>query len=562
MRKSFMLLIVAVLVMAAMPSFAELQNVLVGGQIRIRGNWFDEAALPDSPVHNNRLFQWPLINFFRGNPPAVPANLNPLAGARWFGVPGRAGIGSLFSLDDRGGKLSFTEMRTRLNVRADFTEMVSAFIEFDSYDIWGEDFRSDYVTGVDRRAATGDDVEVYQSYIEANEMFGFPLRLRIGRQEMNLGSGWLIGANDEGPFFRGLSFDAVRATYATDVFSVDAFWAKLADFSPREEDGDIDLYGVYASFLGVENSTFDAYWLLVRDAISQWDTQDGWLGDWVENLLNVDNYDPTYLHTVGLRGAGKYGAFDFEAEAAYQFGNADAVNSTFRGQGLLSPWYGPDGEKFGAWGGNLEVGYTFDMEFQPRVFIGGAYLGGEDNRDLDFVDWLGAMFCPFWSADSSLSFNRLFSNWKYSNFLDSGVAGANSFASAGADLSNVWLARAGFSVMPTEQLRLEVTGTYYETLEAFNSPWPTFWLLGNRVSPLAGLSFLSEENDKTLGWEVAANATYVYSEDLSFELGYAHFFVDDGLEVGNFNNRNGLAYNGGQSDKDPNYVYFQTKISF
>jgi hypothetical protein len=554
MRKSLVLLIVAALAMTAMPSFAELQNVLVGGQIRIRGNWFDEAALPDSQVHNNRIFQWPLVNFWR------PGNLNPMAGARWAGIPGRAGIGSLFSWDDKGGKLSFTEMRTRLNVRADFTEMVSAFIELDSYDVWGEtpvvgaaanDFRSNYITGVDGRANTSDDVEVYQSYIEANEMFGMPLRLRIGRQEINLGSGWLVGTNDEGAFFRGLSFDAVRATYATDVFSVDAFWAKLVERSPLEEDGDTDLYGVYASFLGVENSTFDAYWLLVRDAASRSDTQGGWLGNWIEDLLSVDNYDPTTLHTVGLRGAGKYGAFDFEAEAAYQFGNADSVNFGFRNQGLLSP-YGPDGEKFGAWGGNLEVGYTFDMEFQPRVFIGGAYLGGEDNRDVDFVQWLGAMFCPFWSADSSVSFNRLFSNWEYSHFLDNGAA----------DLSNVWLARAGFSVMPTEQLRLEVTGTYYETLEPFSRPWPTFWLLGNRVSPLAGLSFLSEENDTALGWEVAANATYVYSEDLSFELGYAHFFVDDGLEWGNFNNANGLAYNGGQSDKDPNYVYFQTKICF
>ncbi|MCX5772170.1 MAG: alginate export family protein, partial [Candidatus Hydrogenedentes bacterium] len=348
MRKSLMLLIVAVLVMTAVPSYAELQNVLVGGQIRIRYNWFDSATLPDSPLLNNRLFQWPLVNF-------NPLNLNPLAGGRWGAVPGRAGVGSLFSWDDRGAKLDFTEMRTRLNVRADFTEMVSAFIELDSYDRWGEDFRSDYVTGVDRRANTGDDVEMYQAYIEANEMFGFPVRLRIGRQELNLGSGWLIGNNDAGPFFRGLSFDAVRATYATDVFAIDAFWAKLLDRSPVEEDGDIDLYGVYASFLGVENLSFDAYWLLVRDAISRFDTQDGWLGNWVEDVLGVDNYDPTYLHTVGLRGAGKYGAFDFDAEAAYQFGNADSVNWLFRGQGILSP-YGPDGEKFDTWGANLEVG--------------------------------------------------------------------------------------------------------------------------------------------------------------------------------------------------------------
>lgn len=543
MRKTLMLLIIAALAMTAGPSFAELQNVLVGGQIQIRGDWFSESAIPDSPLFNNRLFQWPLINWTSANP-------NPLAGLRWPAIPGRFAVFSPFSLDDRGAQLSFVEQRTRLNVRADFTEMVSAFIELDSYDIWGEDFRSNYITGVDSRAFTNEDVEVFQAYVEASEMFGLPLRMRIGRQEMVLGNGWLVGNNNTGPYFTGLSFDAIRATYLTDVFSVDAFWSKLDERSPLEEDGDIDLYGVYASFLGVENMTIDAYWLLVRDAISRQDTQFGWVGEWIEDIFDVDNYDPTYLNTVGLRGAGTFGGFDYDAEVAYQFGNADSVNSLFAGEGLISP-YGPEGEDFDAWGGNLEIGYTFDMAYQPRVFIGGAYLGGDDNRDVSFVDWLGAIACPFWSGNTNLSFNRLFSDTRYSNFLD-----------LNSNLSNVWLARAGVSVMPTEQLRLAVMGTYFDALEPFNRPCPTFWLFGNRVSPLAVLSFFSEENDTALGWEVTGTATYLYSEDLSFEVGYSHFFVDDGLEWGNFNGQNGLAYNGGQSDEDMDYVYFQTKISF
>ena len=160
-----------------------------------------------------------------------------------------------------GHSNAFVEERTRLNVKADFTNQVSAFVELDSYDVWGEDFRSVYLTGQDLRAATGTDVEVYQSYIEANEMFGQPLRLRLGRQEMKLGSGWLVGSNNFAPLFTGLSFDGIRATYATELFSVDAFWAKLADLSPQEEDGDTDFYGVYASYLGIENVTVDAYWV-------------------------------------------------------------------------------------------------------------------------------------------------------------------------------------------------------------------------------------------------------------------------------------------------------------
>ena len=59
-------------------------------------------------------------------------------------------------------------------------------------------------------------------------MFGLPLRMRIGRQELNLGSGWLVAPNDTAALFFGTSFDAVRLTYATDKFSVDGFWSKLA----------------------------------------------------------------------------------------------------------------------------------------------------------------------------------------------------------------------------------------------------------------------------------------------------------------------------------------------
>ncbi|HOV33194.1 MAG TPA: alginate export family protein, partial [Candidatus Hydrogenedens sp.] len=183
MRKSILIMAVAIALLGTM-AYAELQNVEVGGKIRIRANWLD--------------------------------------------------------FDDFGEQ-SFIEQRTRLNVKADFTDEVTAFIELDSYDIWGEDFRSvDYITGVDARAASGDDVEVYQAYIEAREMWGTPLRLRVGRQEITLGSGWLVGTNDKRYSFTGLSWDAARLSYVTDTITVDAIAAKLAEsFSDFGED-DID----------------------------------------------------------------------------------------------------------------------------------------------------------------------------------------------------------------------------------------------------------------------------------------------------------------------------------
>lgn len=418
MSKKLFVMAVAVVLLGTL-AYAELQNVEVGGKIRIRGSWLDY---------------------------------------------------------DNDDQLTWTEQRTRLNVKADFTDEVTAFIELDSYDIWGEDFRSvDYVTGVDTRAVSTDDVEVYQAYIEAREMWGTPLRLRVGRQEMTLGSGWLVGTNDKRYNFTGLSWDAVRLGYVSDTVTVDAFMAKLAEnFSDFFED-DVDLYGVYGSYTGLEDIVIDAYWLYLRDDAAKYKAD---------------------LHTVGLRGAGKVGAFDFEAEVAYQFGDKDECT-----------WwiFGTD-EDFNAWGVNLEAGYTFDVSWQPRIYAGFAYLEGADYDhkwfDVDEYDY---------------AFNRLFSNWEYSDFVDP------------TTLTDAFVYRLGVSVQPTEAIKLGLEGLYLQT--------------DNEV----------RDNDE-LGWEIQLTGAYQYSEDLVFRAGYSHFFAGEVLEDRPWPCRD--------LDLDFNYLFAETEISF
>ena len=524
MRKSMFLVLAAVVVLAATPALAELQNVIVGGQIRIRGNYYKNVT---TNVVRDNLF-WP-AGLLSGRSIGTGQNYN----AR--------GVEGLIGWDRKEHSLGYVEQRTRLNVKADFSNEVAAFIELDSYDWWGdEDFRSDYITGADFRATTDDDVEIYQAYIEANEMFGLPLRLRVGRQELSFGSEWLIGVNDYSSGFAGLSFDAVRLTYATDMFSVDAFMAELFETAAMEEDGDVWLYGVYASYLGLEDIVLDAYWLWLRDARSLRDTNLTWFGEWWEDIFGIDDYDPTNLHTVGLRGAGTIGAFDFEAEVAYQFGDADQVGYLFR------PYiYGDDRADFSAWGANLEVGYTFDMVWQPRVWVGGAYFEGEDKRDISWWEWIS----PFSKPRASVSFNRLFSNWEYSQFIDD------------TTLSNVWLVRGGVQAMPTESIELALVVKYFRALEAFDAP--AHVTLGGWRIPIAPFfSFWTSKNDRDPGIETELKATYHYSEDLVFEAGWAHMFVDDGLTDGQYVLYNGLGFTGGTSDKDADYLYLETRIQF
>lgn len=535
MRKTFIVLIAAVLMAATLPAYAELQTVTVGGEIRIRANYYDSLVTTPAGDWVNRTLSRP-----GGAEVRIPGVILP---RRPIGDPvGGQTILSSFAFDSDENALDFIEQRTRLNVTADFSNDVTAFIELDSYDIYGEDFRSDYITGADFRAATADDVEVYQAYIEAEELGGSPVRLRIGRQELSLGSEWLVGVNDTSSFFTGLSFDGVRLTYAVDVFCVDVIYAQLAEIGIAEEDGDITLAGVYGSYLGLEDITLDAYWLWVRDPRALADTPGFPILNEVEALIGVDQYETTNLHTFGLRGAGTFGAFDFEAEVAYQLGDAGQVGFLFK------PFvYGDDDADFDEWAANLEVGYTFDMASTPRLYLGAAYFGGEDERDLSFIEWLN----PFTrlSPDASVSFNRLFSNWEYGEFLDF------------TTLSNAYVLRTGASANPTESVEVSLHLLYFAAVEEFDRPWSL--KIGDYYVPIFfPWSFLDQESDEEIGWELDLYLTYQYSEDLSFEVGYAHFFSEDGAEDGNFSSGNGLAFIGGSDDGDADYLYFETRIAF
>lgn len=417
-------------------AFAELQNVEVGGSLRIRGNYFDYDSL---------------------------------------------------------GKTSFIEQRTRLNVKADFTQEVSAFIELDYYDNWGEDFRSNYLTGADFRAGA-NDVELYQAYIEMRNMWGTPLTARVGRQEIALGNQFLVGVKDVSAIFPGQSFDALRLTFANDVVSIDAIAAKLAESYGDFVEDDVDLYAIYASYLGMEDVVMDAYWMFVRD-------DQGVLGD----LIGGTTID---LHTIGLRGSGVIGGFDFELEAAYQLGDVDGVlNPWFR---IFKPYADVD---YGSFAVNAELGYTFDVEWQPRVFAKFAYLGGGDPDN------------SWWNNDQTLPFNRLFSNVEYSEFIDQTA------------LSNVLVYSLGIEALVTESLELKLVGSYIQADEEYCD---------------AG---------KSLGWEVGLYADYHYSEDLVIRAGYAHFFAKSGLDAAKIAN-NGLAFWPGNGEDDYDYLFIETEIAF
>jgi hypothetical protein len=444
-------LVAAMMVGMTIPAFAELQNVQVGGSLRIRGNWYSE---------DNLSFD-----------------------------------------DDLGNDLLYVEQRTRVNVSADFTDDVHAFIELDSYNSFGDDFRGldsgvqtysspargffgssgNFLTGVDGSSSSGTSVSFYQGYVEMREAWGYPINIKIGRSEMQHGDEFLVGNNDTSSSFRGLSFDGVWLTYDHESFDITAFWTRLFQDFSGESSGDTDFSGIYGSYTGLENMTIDGYYYYYHQSLTA-ATQAGGFDE------------STAFHTIGARFAGNVSQFDWAGNAAYQFGDTGDPNQ----------------EDVQGIGVQAALGYTFDVNMQPRIFINGAYYSGDDE---DFDDHYG--------------FNRLFSDHEYSEFIDS------------TDLMNFWMVGGGVSAQVTEAIGLTGVVNYFQTVEDFGT----------------------DEND--LGLEVAVYAKYDYSEDLYFQAGYAHYFAGNAVEDGTATNAWGFSGVGGFGESDDlDYLFLETGISF
>lgn len=440
MRKS--IIAAAAIATISVGSYADLQNVEVGGGIRIRGNSYLGGA----------------------------GGLHP---------------------DVDGFNSQFTEQRTNLNVKADFSDEVSAFIEFDSYGAWGDETR-DGLNGPVASEGFGD-VSLYQAYIQLGSAWDSNFDIKIGRQEVMLGTEWLIGNKSTASAFNQMAFDGITAKYNADTYSVTLLSLKLAEVDASsaflvadfiETDRDSDMYGAYLSYTGNEDMTIDGYVFYNR------------IGQGVSGgNPDGDSFD---LFTIGGRIGGVYGGWDYEVELAYQTG--DTGFETGAGDDI-------DAEGLG---GHFEVGYTFDTNLAPRVYGGVAYFeGGDDDGE-------------------STGFNRLYSDWEYSEFLSN------------ANLNNAIVYRAGVSAEATEKIGLLLALSMFQLEDdeaVFTAGGPFAGFAGN------------DEDD--LGFEVGLYGTYQYSEDVAFEVGYAHFFNGDFIE-------DAL----GGDDDDPDYVYAEVSLSF
>lgn len=430
MRTKALLTALAAATVLSAPVFAELQNVEVGGSLRIRGNMYTNGS-----------------------------------GDRTF--------------DDDGGEFQGIEQRSAVNVTADFTDDVTAFVEVDNYGNWGDNTRENVITGQNLNGA--DSMDLYQGYIEMRESWGQPLTIRVGRQEIILGSEFQVGNNDTGSFYRGLAFDAVSARWDFDGGNVFGWASKVVEneLGTLADDEDTDFYGIYGTYDGIENMTLEGYWTYLRNAT---------------NFFNASD-----THTLGGRIAGNWNAFDYEGEAAFQFGDTgNAPDADFDGIALQGI-----------------VGYTFEDINNLRLWGGVTYLSGTDDAD-------------------EIGYVRPFSDQEYSEHLDD------------SDLTNVLLVRGGASIQATEAISVSGVVAWFQEEEEFpivNGDDA----IGTEVALYASYDYSDDLNFN------AGYAHFFASEDLDDGANVLNPYAI-GAEVGG-----GGPNNGGD---DADYFFVETSISF
>ncbi len=488
--------------------YSELTSVEIGGKIEIYGLYYRGFI---EPSDQERIPSSSLIGWSIGPDGTYSAY--------------RTGKGSTGS--------AYVEQRTRLHTRAQMTDGVFAFIEVDSIDTWGEDFRSqNYLTGVDTRSNSIDDIELFQAYIQCNDMWTDGLTLTIGRQAIDLGSGWLVGS-DPGPNpFVGLSFDAIRLQYEQDAYVLDLFYAKLLENMGSFNHDDVDFGGIYFTWEEIfEGNSLDLYYFLLRDNRKNEVTDGDEVQETMERMLGVDRSLTTYIHTIGARFYGEYQNFDYEFEFAYQWGEGSAFGNLFIPVGGI---YGDDDVEWALPAGHFEVGYTFaENKWTPRVYLGGCYYGAEDNRSISFGEWLLGRR----KGKASPSFNRLFTAYREDNFID--LSG----------MTNFWQLNSGLTVNPVEKVELGFELCYMQAVDAFDRP-------------ISNIPFITEKNSNDIGWQTLLSLTYQYSEDVSFSTGWSHFFVGDGLVEGIFLDNYATSFISTVNNDDADFFYVSTTVEF
>jgi len=197
------------------------------------------------------------------------------------------------------------------------------------------------------------------------------LLLRIGRQELDYGSGRLVSVkegNNSRQYFTGLRLSYVKRRLKLDAFILAADRTNPCLFDNHTKVQG-NLWGAYSDIRFAQTGNFDVYYLGAMREQSQFE-------------LGMDR---EVRHTLAIRYWKDNNSFKYNLETAYQFGN-----------------FGQN--KIRAWTMAIELGYIFkQVKFTPTLGLRNDYISG----DKDLRDQKLNSFNPLYPKGGYFGFNPL-----------------------------------------------------------------------------------------------------------------------------------------------------------
>ena len=163
----------------AASTFADVQNIRISGDIRIRGYYLNDVVCNTT-----------------GTKPA---------------------------------DTSFISQRTRVTVEADLEDHILAVVTIRAEGLWGANDESAGSSGAGwstTRINRGWDVGIDEAYVQFNEVFWSAATLKLGRQYLNYGRGLILSSNEQ-----EYNFDAARLVLDFYPLVIDVVGAKLVEGS-------------------------------------------------------------------------------------------------------------------------------------------------------------------------------------------------------------------------------------------------------------------------------------------------------------------------------------------
>ena len=436
-----------------------------------------EAPKPEAPVAEAPIPETPddygLFDRFK----------NIEAGGAIFNVTGEArfryqywsdfDIDEYRPVDGRGGRTDgFFESRVKLGVEAKIGEQVTLFVEGidarrTSYDD-GPFMRFGTVYPARRYDPGEDRLDLHQAWALIQTPGGLPVAFKVGRQEIVLGSGRLLGS--QGWRNDPQLFDAVVMLVPTEIATI-AVWGGKAILYPKRSSpnhvlNQFEYYGLYSMWKMPGIDAFDTYIMHLRDDHN--------------NVLGED----LEITAVGIR------LQDTAAEAIhYGF----EIVGEFGEVGPLT---------LQAWALHTELGYTFaGLPWAPTVTAEYNRASGDD-RGLLGDSRLNTFFTWFPNYHGMFGIMDMF-QW-----------------------SNIEHYKLGCTMQPHERVTIEVAGHIFSLDHSADS-----WFTGRTYvpAPLGGSATAGRAgtaaNSNHVGEEIDVVVTVDVSENCTIEGGYAHFFA-------------------------------------